>query len=82
MSDSHDSLQSEGTKSTTSMPVGELRSVLLQMNPAQMDIMLGQQVANRFRTEDETVRDLIIAAICLGVDPIEMWPADPTLHPY
>ena len=51
----------------------ELSAALLRLSPTTLDCVLGPAAAMRFRRRRETVRDLIVGAIRMGVSPIALF---------
>lgn len=41
---------------------------------ARLERELGQAIAARIRQREPTVSDLVVAAICMGINPVEIWP--------
>jgi len=55
----------------------QLIAAVLREDQDKVEAVLGPVAAGRMRTGHETVRDLILAAVWMGVSPTEMWPATP-----
>lgn len=51
----------------------DLSRALLDMSPEALDTALGHAAAMRFRHRHETVCDLIVGALCMGVSPMRLF---------